>query len=77
MIDTFFFLFVGVAKRKCLENGVWGYPDYGGCSNKEFNLLQEKVWLHYHLVYFVNLYVIERCVPFGAKLSQPNCFGLT
>jgi len=33
----------GAAKRKCLENGVWGYPDYGGCTNKEFNLLQEKM----------------------------------
>ncbi|KAL9989371.1 hypothetical protein ACROYT_G003913 [Oculina patagonica] len=33
----------GVAKRKCLENGVWGYPDYGDCTNKEFNQLQEKI----------------------------------
>ncbi|KAJ7360286.1 Adhesion G protein-coupled receptor L3 [Desmophyllum pertusum] len=33
----------GVAKRKCLENGVWGYPDYGECANKEFNQLQEKI----------------------------------
>lgn len=48
MIDTYF-SFVGVAKRKCLENGVWGYPDFGGCTNKEFNLLQEKVWLRYDL----------------------------
>ncbi|XP_078348608.1 uncharacterized protein LOC144633639 [Oculina patagonica] len=33
----------GVAKRKCLENGVWGYPDYGDCTNREFNQLQEKI----------------------------------
>ena len=59
--DTcFFFIFVGVAKRKCLENGAWGYPDYGGCTNKEFNQLQEKVWLHYYLRVFV-LYRVVFC----------------
>ena len=55
-----FFLFVGVAKRKCLENGVWGYPDYGGCTNKEFNVLQEKVWLHYQLCAFGNRNLVNQ-----------------
>ena len=34
---------LGVAKRKCLNDGVWGYPDYGECISQEFNQLQEKV----------------------------------
>ena len=38
-----FHAFTGVSKRKCLENGVWGYPDYGACTSKEFNELKEKV----------------------------------
>lgn len=33
----------GVAKRKCLNDGVWGYPDYGECISQEFNQLQEKM----------------------------------
>ena len=34
---------LGVAKRKCLNGGVWGYPDYGDCTSEEFHQLQEKV----------------------------------
>lgn len=33
----------GVAKRKCLNGGVWGYPDYGDCTSEEFHQLQEKM----------------------------------
>ena len=39
----FFCTTLGVAKRKCLMDGVWGYPDYGECIGEEFNQLQEKV----------------------------------
>lgn len=33
----------GESTRRCLKNGVWGYPDYRHCSSKEFYQLREKI----------------------------------
>ena len=55
--NPFFKFTIGTSRRKCLDKGVWDYPDYSQCTTKEFNQLKEKVCILTYSAVFLSLMI--------------------